>query len=101
MSRKPVVLFILTAYLAFTAIYAESYIFTHIHHEHNHSGRHGACSVCDEMEFAQALLEGFGRIAIAAFLAGFIIYAKKQLKIHLSPDYTVMTPVTLKVRLNT
>ncbi|MDR3357222.1 MAG: hypothetical protein LBO04_08585 [Spirochaetaceae bacterium] len=101
MMRKPVVLFILTAYLAFTSLYAETYIFTHIHHEHNRAGRHGACSVCEEIELAQALLEGLGRIGVAAFVAGFIAYAKPQARRQPSPDYAAATPVTLKVRLNT
>jgi hypothetical protein len=89
------------AYLTFTAFFAESFIFTHLHHEHDRNGTHGSCSVCNEIERDQLILESLGRIGIAACLAGFIAHAKKQIKKHSLLDHTVMTPIALKVRLNT
>jgi hypothetical protein len=101
MSKRPVVLIILTLYLIFTAFFAESFIFTHLHHEHNHASRHGACSVCEELELAQAIIEGLGRAGIAVFAACFMIYARSRIKKQPLPYNAVITPVYLKVRLNT
>jgi hypothetical protein len=99
--KKPLFLIILMAYFTFTAFFAESFIFASLHHEHDRHGTHGSCSVCNEIERAQLILESLGRIGIAACIAGFITYAKKQIKKHSLPDHAAMTPIALKVRLNT
>ncbi|MDR0663478.1 MAG: hypothetical protein LBF80_05295 [Spirochaetaceae bacterium] len=101
MSKKPAVLIILTLYLVVTAFFAESFIFTHIHHEHNHAARHGACSVCEELELAHAIIEGLGRVGAAVLALCFIIYAGSRDKRQPAPFTTAITPVTLKIRLNT
>ena len=71
---------VLIAYLAFTAFFAESFIFTQLNHEHNHDGIDDCCSVCDEIALAQLLLESLGRIAFIAVAIGVMSYTKKQIK---------------------
>jgi hypothetical protein len=47
------------------------------------------------------LLEGLERAGIAALIAVFIEYAKKQVKKQAPAAYAALTPITLKVRFNT
>jgi hypothetical protein len=99
--KKPLFLIILLLYVAFTAFFEESFIFTHLYHAHDHNGAGESCSVCYEIEAAQLLFEGLGRIGITLFAAGLVAYVKKNIKKPALTAYAVLTPVTLKVRLNT
>jgi hypothetical protein len=101
MSKRPIVLIILTLYLVFTAFFAEYFVSTRLHHTHDRAARHGACSVCEELELAQAIIEGLGRIGAAVLAACFAVYAKSQITKRSEPYNAAITPVTLKVRLNT
>jgi hypothetical protein len=78
LSQKPLLLIILTAYMAFTALVTGNYIFERLDHEHDGAGR--SCSVCHEIALAQLLLEGLGRIGIILPIAGFVVYAKEHIK---------------------
>jgi hypothetical protein len=42
-----------------------------------------------------------GRFVIAAFAAAFVLYVNKHIQKCFPTNYTVITPITLKVRLNT
>ncbi|MDR0374361.1 MAG: hypothetical protein LBH85_01375 [Treponema sp.] len=99
--KKPLFLIILLLYAAFTVFFEESFIFTHLCHAHDHNGVGESCSVCYEIERAQLLLEGLGRIAVALFVAILVAYAKKPVKKLALTAHAALTPVTLKVRLNT
>jgi hypothetical protein len=97
--RKPC-LVLLLAFLTFTAFYAESFIFTHLEHEHDHDGADGCCSLCSEIETVIMLLEGFGRIAGLA-LAAVVIACIKECSPKPAVAYGIPpTPVALKVRIN-
>jgi small-conductance mechanosensitive channel len=98
--QKHFLLIVLMAYLAFAAFFAESFIFTHLHHEHDHDSAEGTCSVCNEIELAQFLLEGLGHIGVILCVAGFITHAKKYIKKIVLIYLAAITPVALKVRLN-
>jgi hypothetical protein len=91
-------LVVFTAYLIFTAFFAEYFIVTQSSHEHDHDDD-GSCSICHEMEIFQALLEGFGRAGIIVLVAGFISYIKEAVK---KPEFILnaVTPIVLKVRIN-
>jgi hypothetical protein len=99
--KKPLFLIILLLYAVFTAFLEASFIFTHLYHAHDHNGAGESCSVCYEIEAAQLLLEGLGRIGMTLFVAGLVAYAKKTIKKPALTAPAVITPVTLKVRLNT
>jgi hypothetical protein len=99
LSRKPG-LVILLAFLTFTAFYAESFVLTHLEHEHDHDGADGCCSLCSEIETVIMLLEGFGRI-VCAVLAAAIIVCIKTFTPKPAAAYGIPpTPVALKVRMN-
>ncbi|MDR0718146.1 MAG: hypothetical protein LBF78_00815 [Treponema sp.] len=98
--KNPVLLIVLMAYLGFTAFFAENFIFTHLHHNHNRHGAGGCCSVCTEIKLAQLLVEGLCHIGITALIAGLITHAKKYIKKIALIYLEVITPVALKVRLN-
>jgi hypothetical protein len=101
LSQKPLLLIVLMVYMAFTAFLAENFIFTHLDHDHDHDGAGGCCSICYEMELAQLLLEGLGRIGIILCVAGLITHAKERIRKPSLIYPMVMTPIALKVRLNT
>jgi hypothetical protein len=99
--KEPLFLIVLLLYAAFTAFFEESFIFTHLCHAHDHNGAGESCSVCYEIERAQLLLEGLGRIGVMLFVAGLVAYAKKPVKKPALTVFAALTPVALKVRLNT
>lgn len=99
-ARSPLLLIAITAYLAFTASFEESYILAHVHHEHDHAGASGSCSVCTMVERAALLLEGFGRISVVLQSGRLIVPVRGRTKRPPAPDYAAVTPVTLKIRLN-
>jgi hypothetical protein len=88
-------------YVIFTAFFEESFIFTHFHHTHDHNGARERCSVCYEIEAAQLLLEGLGRIGMTLFAPVLVAYIKKPIKKPALPSGAAITPVSWKVRLNT
>jgi hypothetical protein len=101
LSKKPLLLIVLTVYLGFTAFFAENFILTHLNHDHDHDGAGGCCSICYEMELAQLLLEGLGSVGIILSVAGLITYAKECIRKPSLMYPMVLTPIALKVRLNT
>jgi hypothetical protein len=98
-SRKPG-LVLLFAFLTFTAFYAESFIFTHLEHEHDHDGADGCCALCSEIEIVIMLLEGFGRIACAVLAAAIVAHIQVLSPKPIAACGIPPTPVTLKVRMN-
>jgi hypothetical protein len=98
--QKKLGIIVLTAFLAFTAFFAESFIVTSRNHEHDHDGADGCCSVCYKIELAQLVLEGLGRIGIIALIAGFITYTQSGAKKPAVLFQFALTPIALKVRLN-
>jgi hypothetical protein len=97
---KTLRLIVLLAFLMFTGFYAETFVLTHISHEHDHDGADGGCALCSEIETAVMLLEGFGRVAGVILAAAAIAYIKKfTLKPAVIYD-TPLTPVALKIRIN-
>jgi hypothetical protein len=87
-------------FMVFTAFYAESFIFTHLEHEHDHNGAGGCCSLCSEIELVLMLLEGFERIACIILAAVGIACITRRVPVPAAVYGVVPTPVTLKVRLN-
>jgi hypothetical protein len=100
MASKRSGLVVLFVFLTFTAFYAESFVFTHLEHEHDHDGTGGSCSLCFEIELVLMLLEGFERIACIALIASLAAYGKKLVLPPIPVYAAAITPVTLKVRLN-
>jgi hypothetical protein len=100
-AQKPLLLIVLTLYLGFTAFFAENFIFTHLDHDHDHDGAGGCCSVCHEIERAQLLLEGLGRLGSILCVSGLITYAKERIRKPSLMFPMVRTSIALKVRLNT
>ncbi|MDR2447203.1 MAG: hypothetical protein LBD58_07950 [Treponema sp.] len=98
--QRKLSLIVLTVYLAFTAFLAESFIFRELNHEHDHNGADGCCSICYEIELAQLLLEGLGRIGVVVLAASVIAYAKKQARKPVLIYRAVITPISLKVKCN-
>jgi hypothetical protein len=99
-ARKPLFLIVITAYLAFTASFEGSYILAHFHHEHDHAGASGSCSVCTMVERAALLLEGFGRISAIIQTLRLVVPVRARTKRPPLPNYAALTPVTLKIRFN-
>jgi hypothetical protein len=100
LSQRRLTLVVLTAYLAFTAFFEESFIFTELSHEHNHAGADGCCSICDQIELAQLLFDGLGRIGLAILAADRFIRVKNRVKKPVAMCRAVVTPVSLKVKCN-
>jgi hypothetical protein len=93
--HKKLPLVVLTACLAFAALFAESFVLANI--DHAHTGEH--CSLCLHIRTAQNLLEGLGRaalFALAACLAPQLSTAKKCFCFSADPQ----TLVELKIKNN-
>jgi hypothetical protein len=101
LAQKPLLLIVLMVYLVFTAFFAENFICPHLDHDHDRDGAGGCCSVCYEIELAQVLLEGLGRIGIILCAACLITYTKERIKKPALLYLMVLTSIALKVRLNT
>jgi hypothetical protein len=91
---------VLPAFLAFTAFYAESFVFAHFDHEHDHDGADGSCSLCSELERVILLVEGLGRMACAVFAAFGVFLGAKPIAAMAAVYRAVPTLLALKVRLN-
>jgi multidrug transporter EmrE-like cation transporter len=87
-------LIVLTACLALTAVFAEFFVFTHL--DHDCIGEN--CSVCLQIEIAQSLLEGLGRIGI--IVLGIVFFAKTKKNVKNTPVSYIFTtsPILLKVK---
>jgi hypothetical protein len=97
---KSLGLVVLLVFLTFTAFYAESFVLTHLSHEHDHNGANGGCALCFEIEMVIMLLEGFGRVIGAVFAVATIAYIKKFTPKPIVFYGITPTQVALKVRLN-
>jgi hypothetical protein len=89
-------LIVLTACLALAAVFAESFVFTHL--DHDCIGEH--CSVCLQIEIAQSLLQGLGRIGLLALAACLVPQIFKAIKSRLSFAVIPLTLVGLKIKYN-
>jgi hypothetical protein len=87
-------LIVLTACLALAAVSAEVFVFTHL--DHDCIGEH--CSVCLQIEIAQRVLEGLGRIGIIVLAIGFFAKAKKIIKSTSFSYIFTTSPILLKVK---
>jgi hypothetical protein len=95
-SQKRLPLIVLTACLALSAVFAEGFVFTHL--DHDCIGEH--CSVCLQIEIAQSLLEGLGRIGILALAACLIPQIFVIIKNCLYYSIVPQTLISLKVKYN-
>ncbi|GHV92543.1 hypothetical protein AGMMS50268_30460 [Spirochaetia bacterium] len=89
-------LIVLTVFLALSAVFAEGFVFTHL--DHDCIGDH--CSVCLQIEIAQNVLEGLGRIGLCALAAGLITQILVIIKNRLRFSFFPQTLVGLKVQYN-
>jgi hypothetical protein len=87
---------ILTAFLLPSAVFAEGFIFTHL--DHDCIGDH--CPVCLQIEIAQNLLKGLGRIGLFALAACLITQILVIIKSSLCFSVLPQTLVGLKVQYN-
>ena len=94
--RLRLLLIVLTACLALAAVFAESFVFTHL--AHDCTGEH--CSICLQIKIAQNLLEGLGRIGLFALAACFILQIRISIKNWLCFYVFSQTLVGLKVQYN-
>ncbi|GHV82950.1 hypothetical protein AGMMS50212_02900 [Spirochaetia bacterium] len=95
-SQKRLTLIVLTACLALAAVFAESFVFTNL--DHDCLGEH--CSVCLQIEIAQNVLEGLGRIGLFALAACIILQILVIIKNRLRFSFFPQTLVGLKVQYN-
>jgi hypothetical protein len=98
--RTSILWVLLTAFLSFTAFYAQSYIAAQLHHEHDHEDADGRCSVCHKIELATLFLEGLGRAAAAAIVLRVFLYAKRAMRKQTPVFCRIPSLIALKVRLN-
>ncbi|GHU92154.1 hypothetical protein FACS189479_00160 [Spirochaetia bacterium] len=89
-------LIVLTACLALAAVFAEGFVFTSL--DHDCTGEH--CSVCLQIEIAQNLLKGLGRIGLFALAACLIPQTTLIIKSRLSLALAPQTLVGLKTKYN-
>ncbi|MDR2509312.1 MAG: hypothetical protein LBC77_01560 [Spirochaetaceae bacterium] len=98
--RSSIFCFVLSAFLVFTAFYARSFIASELHHEHDREGRGNRCSVCDKIELAILFLEGFGRAFVIAAVMRAMLHAEIPVKIRPPLAFSMISLITLKVRIN-
>ena len=95
--QKRLPLIVLTACLALAAASADVFVLTHL--EHDCSG--GPCAVCLQIEIAQSLLEGLGRIGLFALALGLVPQIAVIIKGRLFCSIIPKTLISLKVKYNT
>jgi hypothetical protein len=93
-SQKRLPLMVITACLALAAVSAEVFVFTRLNHDC--TGEH--CPVCLQLEIAQNLLEGLGRIGLFVLAACFIPLVLVTVRCRLSIAIVPPTLVGLKVK---
>ena len=95
--QKKVRLVVLLAFLALAAVFAEAFVFTAL--DHDCIGEY--CPICPQIEMAQRLLDGLGRIGaiglVAAFAAACASPAAKNPGLQRPASLTL---VSLKIKYN-
>jgi hypothetical protein len=93
--QKRLLLALLTACLVFAAVFSEGFVLANLNHVH--TGEH--CSLCLQIEIAQKLLEGLGRIGLFA-LAACLAPESSVLKNLLCFSFAPQTLVAQKIKNN-
>lgn len=82
------------------SIFSEAFIRTHADHAHENNGVGGGCATCAQIQSAENLLKQLATavVSTASALVGmFAVIAIIQFD---SSNITLLTPVTLKIRMN-
>jgi hypothetical protein len=91
---------VLTAFLVLSALSAESYLVTHLNHEHNLEGPEKSCVVCYGIASARLFLEGLERGGLLPLAALCMVRVKGRVEKAAPFTLAALTPVALKTRLN-
>jgi hypothetical protein len=95
-SKKRLALIVLAACVALAAVFSEAFVFSHI--DHDCIGED--CPVCLQIETALNLLEGLGLLSAITLFCVLKLYSRFVIKKINSICIALMTPVTLKIKLN-
>jgi hypothetical protein len=93
--HKKLPLVLLTACLAFAALFAEGFVLANT--DHVHTGEH--CSLCLQIKAAQSLLDGLGRAGLFA-LASCLVPRLSAVRNYFYFSAAPQTLVTLKIKNN-
>lgn len=97
--KRLVVLAFLLCFIVVSML-SQAFILTHADHAHDNNGVGGGCATCAQIQSAENLLKQLGTAVInaaAAFTGLFTVIAIIQSAFS---DITLLTPVTLKIRMN-
>lgn len=102
-NKQTIVKFVaLTVLICFivVSLLSGAFILTHADHEHDHNGVSGTCATCAQIQSAENLLKQLGTAVInaASVLAG--LFASIAIIRSAFSNATLLTPVTLKIRMN-
>jgi hypothetical protein len=95
LSQKRLLLALLTACLVFAALFSQGFVLTNLNHVHTEEH----CSLCLQIEIAQKLLEGLGRIGLLV-LAACLVPESSALRSRLWLSVASQTLVALKIKNN-
>jgi hypothetical protein len=87
------VLFVVSVFMSL------AYILSHVNHSHDHDGHGGACAVCSYIKLAEGMSKRFHAVSATVNDTVTDIFNIANI-ISLIPCFCLLTPVILKVRLN-
>lgn len=82
------------------SILSEAFILTHAGHAHDSNGIGGGCATCAQIQSVENLLKQLGTAVVSAASAFAGMFAFILIIRFTSSNITLLTPVTLKIRMN-
>lgn len=82
------------------SIFSEAFILTHADHAHDNNGVGGGCATCAQIQSTENLLKQLGTAVVSAASALAGMFAVIAIIRFASSNITLLTPATLKIRMN-
>ena len=99
-SKKTLIVLALLLCFIVVSMLSEVFILTHADHAHDNIGVDAGCSTCAQIQSAENLLKQLGTAIVSAVSMFAGLFAVIAIMGSVSSDITLLTPVTLKIRMN-
>ena len=99
-SKKRLIALVLLFCFIVVSMLSEVFILTHADHAHDNIGVDAGCSTCARIQSAENLLKQLGTAIVSAVSMFAGLFAVIAIMGSVSSDITLLTPVTLKIRMN-
>lgn len=99
-SEKRLIALALLLCFIVVSMLSQAFILAHAGHTHDNNGGGGVCTTCTQIQNAENLLKQLGTAVVSAAAAFAGMFAAVAMIRSASYNITLLTPVTLKIRMN-